>query len=202
MEWVNAATLPTVHMNDQEYSASEVLQALNYGNTPSFQLIGSAAGWGLHANIKLHEGDKLPWCIWNENLLRDFVESIFDKRTSWLLHGHDRFGVFDSPKLQNELPKDFYGRLESLNLRFLRESLGQLFRCCKRAWVSRKLIFPHSYLVIELIRLVKFLTESVKEGIVDADEDSMGFERFVDESAEFWKDMFRKCPESWFHTNR
>jgi hypothetical protein len=189
MEMVNIHGLPAIHMNNQEYSASEVLQTLNYGDTATLEL-SSASGWTLHAYMKFGEENR-PCCIWNESLVKDFVESIFDKRTSWLLHGHDRFGIFDHPEQEITAHKDFYGWLESQNLQLLRESLGQLSRCCKRACVNWKCIIPHSYLVIELIRLVKFLTESMKEDIIDADEDSFGFERFLDESAEFWKDTFR-----------
>ena len=193
MECVNVRNLPVIRVNEKECSPIEVLQALNYGHPQLFQ---TTAVWNLHTSLPVCKENSIPCDIWNESLVKEFVGNIFDKRTSWLLHGHDRFGVYEGDDPQKGGPKDFFSRLESINLRLLRESLGQLSRCCKRASLNQKFTFPHSYLVIELIRLVKFLTESVKEDIFDAEVDSMGFERFLNESSLFWKNIFGNPPNS------
>jgi hypothetical protein len=180
-----------LRINENEYSSSEVLEALNYGHSHIFQL---SSAWDLHVNLTAREGNGAPRDIWNDSLIRDFIENIFDKRTSWLIHGHDRFGIYDNLDQQGKRSNDFYARLELMNLRLLRESFGQLSRCCKRACVNQKFYLPHSYLVTELIRLVRFLTNSMQEEIFDAEEGSMGFERFLDESALFWKYILRNYP--------
>lgn len=185
----NLGDVPWVTIEDHRYSGSEVLQALNYGFNPSLAL-SSGAGWHFHGSVALYPNiNPSSCCIWNQALVHDFADCIVGQTTSGLRSDLIWPGLFSG---QTDRPAchDFNSRVAILEQLILREAFRELYQSCQRARAEWRFVFPHSYLVTELIRLVKFLADSVvRNGTEESSTEPM-VERFISESRKFWISTF------------
>jgi hypothetical protein len=156
---------------DREISICEVLSTLNYGNSSLFWQLNST--WGL---CKQHTN--MYW-IWDTALVSDLAMCLFNGPN-----------VFQSVKHKGYYAKDdttFESRCNTEDLRIL---LGTLAKY-SQTFAGGTFMFPHSYLVAGLIRFICYLRERMKDNIIQDQDDTSGVHRFIKESPEFWKTIYR-----------
>lgn len=184
----NLSDVPCVAIEDHRYSGSEVLQAFNYGFNPNW-VLSSGAGWHFHGSVALYPNrSPSSCCIWDQALVHDFADCAVGQTTNSLRSDLIWPGLFSA--LTDRLTcHDFNSRVAVLEQLILRETFRELYQSCQRARAEWRFVFPHSYLVIELIRLVKFLTDSVKRNETEESTEPM-VDKFISESRKFWISTF------------
>ena len=149
-----------------EGSASEILQALNYGDNPLFSQL--EWNWGFKPDVAN------CYCIWDEALVLDLSKCLFGATD-----------MLNPVQLKhNKYGRGFEGRRESEDLRITLKALANL----SLPDHSFKIRFPHSYVVACLISFIHFLRDRVKPG---SRIKSKGVHSFIDEATEFWRSKFR-----------
>jgi hypothetical protein len=185
----NLGNVPWVTIEDHKYSGREVLQALNYGFDAKWAL-SSGAGSHFHGSVALYPNrNPSSCCIWNQALVHDFADCVVGQTRNSLRSNLIWPGLF-SAHTDKSTYHDFNSRVAALEQLILRETFRELYQSCQRTRVEWRFVFPHSYLVIELIRLVKFLTDFVTmKGTEESSSEPM-VERFISESRRFWMSTF------------
>ena len=184
----NLSDGPGVMIEDHRYSRSEVLQALNYGFDPSW-VLSSGAGWQFHESVARYpHRSPSSCCIWDQALVQDFADCLVGQTANNLRSDLIWPGLYSGQK-DRLTHRDFNSRVALLEQLILREAFRELYQSCQRARAEWRFVFPHSYLVIELIRLVKFLADSVmRNDTQESTEPMVG--RFISESRKFWISTF------------
>lgn len=157
-------SLPNVILGDTEYSAGEVLHALNYGISPLFSRL-----------VEIKEDIKELLCIWDDALLVDFNQCLYGSGY------HSLQSAFEN---QAATPTKFGARMLSEDVHILLAILIHY----SGAFSDQYFVFPHSYHVRELIGYVRYVQGQLpQQPVLGVETTSAAF--FV-EMKEFWKTTF------------
>ena len=125
--------LPRETIEENEYSANEVLHASNYGSGPLFEKLTSV--WGDRKDLRDLFGD-----IWDASLIAEIARRVF---------GADRTPIYHSD--------NFEGRIRIAD----NEILLSIIVLFSEAY-DVKVFIPRAYVLVDLSAFVEYLRETVK----------------------------------------
>lgn len=179
--------IPAVVIGGTTYSASQVLQAIDYG-TPPFSLFN-------HHWESEKETLKDFYCIWDQPLFLDVRTGLLREsiRVENALKSADIRGDY---VCDTHATRGFEDKIACQDVRIVIEVLND----CRAFSMSQKVVFPHAYVVNGFIRLVRFLRERLGDEGGEA-EALPNWVLFTDKLISEWNTTFLCTEDRWRGTN-